>query len=170
MSNRLMIQLPDLYSLREAGVLSGSKFRDAAFVVRDRRYWATWALRALLALGAGHFLAGVIFFFAFNWADMPAMAKFGVIEAGLAATALGALFVGIRRPAGQALLIAATIFLGALLAVTGQVYQTGADAYELFVAWALLALPWTLASPNPVQWLVWLAVTSLRYFSPSARS
>jgi uncharacterized membrane protein len=117
-----------------------------------------WAHRALLALGAGHLLAGIIFFFAYNWAEMPAMAKFAVLEAGIVATALGALVVGIRDPVGQVLLVGASVLVGGLLAVTGQVYQTGADAYELFVAWLLLIFPWTLISRSAVQWICWMAV------------
>ena len=58
------------------------------------------------------------------------------------------------------LLIGATILLGVLLATIGQVYQTGADAFELFVIWSLLALPWVLAGRSAAHWLVWVAVAA----------
>jgi uncharacterized membrane protein len=45
--------------------------------------------------------------------------------------------------------------------VIGQVYHTNADAYELFVAWTVLILPWTLASRCAAHWLVWLVVAFL---------
>ena len=40
----------------------------------------------------------------------------------------------------------AAVAVGALLAVFGQTYQTGADPFELFLTWALLIVPWTLAA------------------------
>ena len=48
-------------------------------------------------------------------------------------------------------LIAASVLVGVLLAVIGQVYHTGADAYSLFAAWTLLILPWTLASRSAAR-------------------
>jgi len=131
---------------------------EAAYRIRDARFWSAWALHALLALGAGHLLAGIMFFFAFNWADMSTFAKFAVVQGAIAGAALGALAAGLNRPAGQVLLIAASVLTGVALAVFGQIYQTGADAYELFVSWALLIAPWTLISRNAVHWLVWLTV------------
>ena len=51
----------------------------------------------------------------------------------MAIAAVGALLVGLDRAFGQVLLIAASVLTGVLLAVIGQVYQTGADVFELFV-------------------------------------
>jgi uncharacterized membrane protein len=45
--------------------------------------------------------------------------------------------------------------------VVGQVYQTGADAFELFAAWAVLVLPWTIASRSAAHWIFWLVVVEL---------
>lgn len=50
------------------------------------------------------------------------------------------------------------LFLGALLALIGQTYQTGADTWQLFGWWALLLLPWALVSGNQIAWLLWIAV------------
>ena len=97
-------------------------------------------MRALLALGVGQFLAGVVFFFAYNWNDLSDIAKFAVIETALAIALGGALLIGLDRVFGQMLLIAASVLTGVLLAVIGQVYQTGADVFELFAAWAVLIL------------------------------
>ena len=153
-----MIGPADLATLQQAGLLPPGKYLLALHRVRDGVFWARWAVRALLALGVAHLLAGIVFFFAYNWDDMPAMAKFAVIEAGMLICVAGAWIVRIDRPAGQSLLIGATVLTGVLLAVIGQVYQTGADAYELFLAWTLLVLPWVLASRSAAHWLVWLVV------------
>jgi uncharacterized membrane protein len=50
---------------------------------------------------------------------------------------------------------------GALLALFGITYQTGADTYELFVAWALLGLPFTLAGASGAAWAAWWVVMNV---------
>ena len=60
---------------------------------------------------------------------------------------------GLDAVAGRISLFATAFLSGILLAVFGQVYQTGADPYGLFLAWALLILPW--AVPNYVTALAW---------------
>ena len=47
------------------------------------------------------------------------------------------------------------------MAVFGQIYQTGADAYQLFMVWSLLIFGWTLISKFSAQWALWLVVTNL---------
>lgn len=150
--------LSDLNILRRANLVPADRYAEAAYRIRDHEFWSTWALRVLMALGTGHVLGAIIFFFAFNWADMPVFAKFAVLQGGIVITALGALIAGIDRPVGQSLLIAASVLTGVVLAVFGQIYQTGADAYQLFVSWGLFIIPWVLISRNAAHWLVWLIV------------
>jgi uncharacterized membrane protein len=151
----------ELLILRSAGLVPAGGYATAVGVVRDDVFWARWGRRALLALGAGQFLAGLVFFFAYNWNDLPDLAKFAVVETGLVIAAGGALLIGLDRAVGQTLLIAASVMTGLLLAVMGQTYQTGADAFELFVAWAVLILPWTFVSRSAVHWLLWLVVAEI---------
>ena len=147
--------------LRRAGVQPPARPPHALALVRDAAFWSRRAPHALLALGLGHLLAGAAFFFAYNWADLPDLAKFAVVEAGIALAAALALWRGTVRPEGAAALIAASVLTGVLLAVIGQVYQTGADPWQLFALWAGLSLPWALASNNAAHWLVWLAVLQI---------
>jgi uncharacterized membrane protein len=151
----------EVQALRSAGLVSARSYAAAVDAVRDEAFWARWGMRALLALGVGQFLAGVVFFFAYNWNDLPDIAKFAVIEGALAIAVGGALLAGLDRVFGQMLLIAASVLTGVLLAVIGQVYQTGADVFELFAAWAVLILPWTIISRHPVHWLLWLVVAEV---------
>lgn len=148
----------ELQALRSAGLVSARGYAAAVDAVRDEAFWARWGMRALLALGVGQFLAGVVFFFAYNWNDLSDIAKFAVVETALAIAVGGALLIGLDRVFGQMLLIAASVLTGVLLAVIGQMYQTGADAFELFVAWAALILPWTIISRHAAHWLLWLVV------------
>lgn len=156
-----MPTLKDVNVLHSQGLIPAGRYFAAASAARDGAAWASWAGRALLVIGAGHLLAGIVSFFAYNWADLSAPAKFATVEVALVIALAAAWFVGIARPVGQMLLIAASVLVGVLLAVIGQVYNTDADAYTLFVAWAALILPWTLASRSAAHWTVWLVVLYL---------
>lgn len=124
-------------------------------------HWRQFLDRLLLFLGAVLLGAGVVFFLAYNWQDLGRFAKFGLVELPLAAT-LGALWhFGLDRPAGKATLLLAALLAGALLALVGQTYQTGADTFELFAAWAVAILPWALLGRFAALWVLWLALVNL---------
>ncbi len=150
--------LNEVRALHRAGLISDDRYIDAAYLCRDRAFWTRWSLRALFALGVGHALAGVIFFFAFNWDDLSAFSKFAILQSGIVASTLLALVLNPGKPAGEAFLIASTVLVGVLLAVIGQVYQTGADPWQLFAWWTLLTIPWALASRSAAHWFIWLIV------------
>jgi uncharacterized membrane protein len=119
--------------------------------------WRAFLSRSLLFLGAALMLVGVIFFFAFNWADLGRFAKLALLELAVAGAAAAAWQYG-RTAAGEAALTAAAVLVGPLLAVYGQAYQTGADPWELFAFWAVLILPWVALSRMPTLWLVEIAL------------
>lgn len=123
----------------------------------SRREWASFLSAALLLLGAALVLAGVISFFAFNWATLGRFGKFALIEVAIAACAIA----GWRYRdvlGGRVALFAASVLVGALLAVFGQTYQTGADPWGLFAAWAFLITPWALAACFTPLWLLLIAL------------
>ncbi|MCB1744986.1 MAG: DUF2157 domain-containing protein [Gammaproteobacteria bacterium] len=152
------LELADLAPLSRAGVLPPSRYTQAAYLCRDWTFWSRWATHALLALALAHLLAGIVFFFAYNWRDLSAVVKFTLLESAVIASVGAAAWARLDSLAGQALLIAASVLVGVLLAVVGQVYQTGADAYELFSWWALLVTPWVLISRCAPHWLIWLVL------------
>lgn len=141
-----------------AGALPRERYQPALHLARDDAFWRRWGERAALALASGHLLAAAVFFFAFNWQDLSPFAKLAVLQAGVTAAALASRAPMLPEPAREALLIAATVLVGVLLAVFGQIYQTGADAWQLFAGWAALTLPWVLAGRSAGHWLVWLTV------------
>lgn len=116
-----------------------------------------------LTLGAGGVLVAVaiVFFIAYNWHAMPAIARFALVEAAIVGAIGACLWRGPDSPAGVAALCIAAIATGGLLALVGQTYQTGADTYELFAAWALAILPWTLIGRQAPMWLILLAIVNL---------
>jgi len=130
--------------------------------------WRHWLDLALLTLGTSLACTGVLVFFAFNWQDMHKFAKFGVLAGAISLLAAVAWWRPAEDMAGRAALGGAQLLAGVLLAVIGQTYQTGADAWQLFALWTLLAIPWALAArAEPPWWLVIVVgnVALLRYCS-----
>ncbi|WP_407279450.1 DUF2157 domain-containing protein [Aromatoleum evansii] len=168
--------LPDrgtLLALAEDGALTPQQLERAADVaplVPTRDEWLAGADHVLAIAGAILLAAGLIFFFAYNWDDLHRFAKLGLALAALAACTGTALTAPPFATVWRAALLAASLATGALLALIGQTYQTGADIWELFVAWAALMTPFVLLARSSASWLLWLVVANaglLRYLSES---
>lgn len=113
--------------------------------------------RLLLWLGAISVGAGLIFFVAFNWQELGRLSRLALLEAPLLAMLLLLWRSPPREGPRQALLFAIALNVGALLALVGQTYQTGADPWQLFASWALLLLPLAAFGKSPPIWtLSWL--------------
>ena len=127
------------------------------------------ALDRLLALYGSLLLAlGVIFFLAFNWDELHRFAKLVLALGALSGFAGAALFLPAGSALYRAVLLGAALSTGGLLALVGQTYQTGADIWQLFAAWAALMLPWVWLSRSRACWaLFWLVLNLalLRYFA-----
>jgi uncharacterized membrane protein len=123
--------------------------------------WRRFVDILLLLLGAALSLSGVFFFFAYNWADMPRLAKFGLIEGAIVLAVGLAAYLGLGSLAGRVALLAAAVLVGVLQAVFGQIYQTGADSYLLFLTWALLIAGWVAIGGYAPLWLLLLALLNL---------
>lgn len=122
--------------------------------------WTRFLGLALLLLGAGLVLSGVVSFFAFNWATLGRFAKFALLEVGIAGCALLGWWRA-RDVVGRVAIFAAAVLVGPLLGVFGQTYQTGADPWGLFAVWALLILPWVLAAAFTPLWVLEVALCDL---------
>ncbi|MEO8158076.1 MAG: DUF2157 domain-containing protein [Betaproteobacteria bacterium] len=148
----------------DQGLIAPQKLHEAlsvAGVFPSAENWRHFLDRLLLWLGAMLLAAGVIFFFAYNWKDLGRYARFGLVEAPILAALIAVWRIGLDSPAGKATLLAASLFVGALLALIGQTYQTGADTFELFATWTVLILPWVLVGRLPALWLLWIGLLNL---------
>lgn len=119
------------------------------------------ARRALALSGVLSLCAGVVFFVAANWDALGRFGRFGLVQALLAAAAAIAVWRPPPHPAGRLGLLGAFVLAGALLALVGQTYQTGADTYELFLAWAGLGLPLVVAAGWSGTWAAWAVVVNV---------
>ena len=145
-----------LGAVADAAGLSPEALRralDIAAATPHAAAWQRFLSRVLALLGTALVLAGVVCFVAYNWERLGKFGKLGLIGAGIVAASL----VGwwrLPRLSGQIGLTAAAVLVGALLAIYGQTYQTGADPYELFLTWALLIAPWVIAARFTALWVI----------------
>ncbi|MBI3563537.1 MAG: DUF2157 domain-containing protein [Gammaproteobacteria bacterium] len=123
--------------------------------------WQQFLQRLFLFSGVALLLVGVLAFFAFNWAQLPYYAKLALPQILMLACVMLVGLRGLESAGSKAALLAASVFVGAALAMYGQTYQTGADPYGLFVAWALLILPWALIGRSAGLWLLVMVLLDL---------
>lgn len=124
----------------------------------NKKEWNRFLSIFLLAVGIGFTVSGIIFFFAYNWNDLPKFAKLGIVEILLVSSVLLAVFTRWNRLVKQILLTGATFLTGTLFAVFGQIYQTGADSYDLFLGWTLFTILWAVAIRFAPLWLTFIGL------------
>ena len=158
------------------GALPRERLRDAlraAGVTPTAAQWRDFLERLLTWLGAALIAAAAVYFVAANWQALGRYAKFALVEGALVVALAGVWWRGLDSLAGRAALFAAAMLTGVLLALVGQVYQTGADTFELFALWAAAITVWVAAGRQPVLWLLWLAlidVAVILYFRTAFQS
>ncbi|WP_296242940.1 MULTISPECIES: DUF2157 domain-containing protein [unclassified Psychrobacter] len=132
-------------------------------VYPSKRSWLMFFDKALLIVGVIALVLSLVFFIAYNWQHMGKMGKFALVEGALVLTI--ALYVALSfkrrfQLIRQLLLLIASVITGSLLALFGQVYQTGADTWQLFFGWVLLIVPWVIIARFPALWLLWLGLVN----------
>lgn len=126
--------------------------------------WIKFTERILLILGVVFLLSGTIFFFAYNWREMNHFTKLSIVTGLLISTGIFAAFISEKKFLSRILLISVFILTGLLMALYGQIYQTGANAYDLFLNWTILTIPLILISKSLAAWMLWVIVLNLSVF------
>ena len=135
--------------------------RTALGPAPDAALWRWFLDRLALWLGVALCAAGVIYFIAANWDEIGKFTRLFGMQALMIAGVAVAARLGPARTGGQAALWLSMVLLGGLVALIGQTYQTGADTWELFTLWTVLALPWAFAGRHPAIWLLWIAMANI---------
>lgn len=89
----------------------------------------------------------ILYLIAANWLMLPDSIQLSIPPVILIVTAWVSVKDTLSEGVRQTLHSICGLMVGLSLAVIGQVYQTGADSYLLFLIWTLLLLPW-LYRPN----------------------
>lgn len=132
-------------------------------VYNDKEMWKKFLRLFFITLGIGFTTAGIIFFFAYNWADLNKFAKLGLTEVLIIATTIIVLLPKIKSSTRNIILTGSSFLVGVLFAVFGQIYQTGADAYDFFLAWTLFITLWIVVSNFAPLWLLYIVLINTTF-------
>lgn len=144
---------------------SSSPTQTATPVVSSET-WYHFFIRFTAITSAISLVLALVFFVAYNWMALGKLGKFGLVEAALVLTVLGYALLahkGLFKLGQPVLLLIASLITGSLLALVGQVYQTGADSWQLFFGWAVLIIPWVITARLPALWLLWLGLINVSF-------
>lgn len=133
------------------------------YVYNDKESWHKFFRLFIISLGIGFTVAGIVFFFAYNWADLHKFVKIGLTQGVLIVTTIVALLPKINENIRNVILTGASVLVGVLFAVFGQIYQTGANAYDFFLAWTVFVTIWALVSKFSPLWLLYLVLINTTF-------
>lgn len=153
-----------LFEMAAADLLSKDALLAGLRFIQDipnRHEWRRFLDILLLVIGAGFLVSGIFFFFAYNWNDLHDFAKLGIVQGTIIIAAAFAHYLGLDRLSGKISLTVAALLVGALLALFGQIYQSTADAYTLFLYWALYIVGWVIISRFAPLWMVLMGLLNL---------
>ncbi|MCS3871437.1 putative membrane protein [Chryseobacterium ginsenosidimutans] len=161
----MKIQREDLHLISRHSNLTEQEIEKALQenVYNDREMWQKFLRLFFITLGIGFTTAGIIFFFAYNWADLHKFAKIGLTEGLIIATTIVALLPKIKSSTRKIILTGSAFLVGVLFAVFGQIYQTGANAYDFFLAWTLFITLWVIVSNFAPLWLLYIVLINTTF-------
>lgn len=126
----------------------------------DAQGWLLFLRATFTLIGTLSLVFSVLFFFAWNWSELPRLAKFALSEALIIALAV-VVWWRWRQTSGRLALVAIAILIGGLFALYGQIYQTGAENWTLFRAWAIALFALACFARLTALWfLCWLAANA----------
>jgi hypothetical protein len=147
-----MRTVDELRIRRAAGDLTDAEYGaalDRATAQPGAAAWSSFVERTAAALGTASIVAGAIYLVAGNWAGLGRCTKLAIAAgAVVGATALASV-LGLDRLPGKLAAAASCGLAGALFVLYTQVYQVGADPWELFAAFAVICAPYAWASRLP---------------------
>lgn len=153
-----------LVALVQQGAISPEHMADAEQVANltpNSQQWQQFLNVVFLWIGCIAMACAVIFFFAHNWSGMNRLMKFALLECLLLTCIFCYLKLQTNQNVAGAVLILACLLVGAVMALFGQTYQTGADPWQLFFNWALVITPWALVTRFSIMWLIWILLCNL---------
>jgi uncharacterized membrane protein len=168
----LVVNKKAIEKLFSLGLLSNEAMTEALSMIQPRSSWVVWISHSLLFIGSALILSGIIYFFAFNWAGIGRLEKIALVQCVMLACFAMSFYKGLVQLSGKVLNLAGCVLVGVFLAVFGQIYQTGADAYQLFMGWAGLIAGFVLITKFEALWMLWLVILNfffVLYFTQEAR-
>ncbi|WP_386694652.1 GDYXXLXY domain-containing protein [Lonepinella sp. MS14435] len=128
--------------------------------------WQQYLRLLFLLFAVGFVASGSVTWVAANWDSFNKFEKLYATQA-LLSLSFVLLTWRLRKSVGfshYAFAFLSAVLIGALLALIGQIYQTGADTWELFAWWCLLQLPLLCILPNIANALLFIATANIATF------
>jgi uncharacterized membrane protein len=129
--------------------------RQLPYSVQEPQALQTWLPRGIAIFAAALSGMGVVMWIAANWDTWGRVGHFVLLQSLVLAAGLGA---ALHPSTRSALGLLVFLGIGSLFAYFGQTYQTGADPWQLFALWAVLALPLCMGARSDVLWAPWALV------------
>ena len=136
--------------------------------------WQRYLNLLFLLLTVGFLTSGVVTLIAANLDYFSDLAKIYGLQTLLVVTVILGIYCFIRESRRQAkeklkwktysLFFVVSVLIGALFALVGQTYQTGADVWQLFAVWTLCQLPFLLLFPNVASALLFAATANVAFY------
>ncbi len=136
------VTLTQLFRMHSTGELSRNELELAILSLRSSADWLQWISRQLMFCGVVLILSGILYVLAFNWEVLGRFTKHGLMFCLFIGFGGYAAYAGSHTIKGKLGSLSAGVCAGAWLAVIGQVYQTGADAWQLFAGCIFLVGVW----------------------------
>ena len=120
-------------------------------------------LNHLKVLSIAMLAMSLLYLMAANWWMLPKFVRLLIPMLVLLSSAIASVYLVHHQILRQCLDAVSGLMLGLSLAVIGQIYQTGADSYLLFLVWSILLLPW-LYRPNIGIFIMLMIVSQLTLY------
>ncbi len=118
-----------------------------------------------MVLGAIFLASGVMFFIAYNWQVLGKFFKFFLVEAGIVGSFLLSYRLDEKSIGFKSSILVGSFLIGVLMALFGQVYQSGAESYELFLYWAVIVLPIAILSRFSWIWVFEVVLLNFAFYT-----
>ncbi|RZG44998.1 DUF2157 domain-containing protein [Acinetobacter wuhouensis] len=113
------------------------RIQQEVFSWQDQKF-----VQHLQIFGFSLIAISILYLVAANWFMLPQFIQLVTPQLLLLLSALSSVFLVKNDSLIQCLHAICGLMIGLSLAVIGQIYQTGADSYLLFLIWSVLLLPW----------------------------
>ncbi|RZG86178.1 DUF4401 domain-containing protein [Acinetobacter sp. WCHAc060033] len=113
------------------------RIQQEVFSWQDQKF-----VQHLQIFGFSLIAISILYLVAANWFMLPQSMQLATPQLLLLLSALSSVFLVKNNSLIQCLHAICGLMIGLSLAVIGQIYQTGADSYLLFLIWSVLLLPW----------------------------
>lgn len=125
--------------------------------------WLPAYNQKLHIISAALLSAGIIYLIAANWLAFPAAIQLAIPQVLLVIASALTVYFSPSTLKGHCCAAFAALMIGLSFASYGQIYQTGADSFQLFAVWTVLLLPWLYFRLSAIYSLFYITL-SLTYY------